>query len=78
MLLQRKGFSFDVITAALEQTEYANDEDTEREALRQHAEKALRKYRYDGSYESKMKVKQYLFRKGFSLDMIDQFLQEEE
>jgi regulatory protein len=25
-----------------------------------------------------MKVKQYLFRKGFSLDMIDQFLQEEE
>lgn len=31
---------------------------------------------YDGSYETKMKVKQHLFRKGFSIDMIDQFLDE--
>lgn len=78
MQLQRKGFSFDVISAALEQIEYENDEDTEKEALRLHAEKAFRKYRYDGSYESAMKVKQFLFRKGFSLDLIEQFLQEEE
>lgn len=77
MRLQRKGFSFDVISA-LEQIEYENDEDTEKEAPRLHAEKAFRKYRYDGSYESAMKVKQFLFRKGFSLDLIEQFLQEEE
>ncbi|EHA29199.1 MULTISPECIES: recombination regulator RecX [Bacillus] len=76
--LQRKGFSFDVISAAMDQIEYENDEDTEKEALRLHAEKAFRKYRYDGSYESAMKVKQFLFRKGFSLDLIEQLLQEEE
>nr|WGD60366.1 recombination regulator RecX [Bacillus velezensis] len=78
MQLQRKGFPFDVINAALEQTEYENDDEAEMEALKAHAEKAIRKYRYDGSYESGMKVKQYLFRKGFSIDDIDQFLQEEE
>ncbi|MEL1196207.1 RecX family transcriptional regulator, partial [Staphylococcus epidermidis] len=42
--LQRKGFSFDVISAAMDQIEYENDEDTEKEALRLHAEKAFRKY----------------------------------
>lgn len=30
--LQRKGFSFDVISAAMDQIEYENDEDTEKEA----------------------------------------------
>ncbi|KAA6473817.1 recombination regulator RecX [Bacillus swezeyi] len=74
--LIRKGFSFDVISAALLETDYENEHDAEREALHKQGEKAMRRCGYDGSYETKMKVKQYLFRKGFSIDMIDQFLDE--
>lgn len=74
--LIRKGFSFEAISAALLEIDYENDDDSEREALDKQGEKAMRRYHYDGSYETKMKVKQFLFRKGFSLDMIDQYLDE--
>ncbi|QHZ48218.1 recombination regulator RecX [Bacillus sp. NSP9.1] len=74
--LMRKGFSIDVISAALLETDYENNDDAEREALDKQGEKAMKRCGYDGSYETKMKVKQYLFRKGFSIDMIDQFLDE--
>lgn len=74
--LVRKGFSFDVISAALQETDYENDDSAEREALEKQGEKAMKRCGYDGSYETKMKVKQHLFRKGFSIAMIDQFLDE--
>ncbi|MEK5096973.1 recombination regulator RecX [Bacillus sp. FSL W8-0848] len=75
--LIRKGYSFDVIAIALSETDYENDDDAEKEALYKQGEKAMRRYNYDGSYETKMKVKQFLFRKGFPLEMIDQYLDEE-
>lgn len=75
--LIRKGYSFDVIHCALSETDYENDDDAEKEALYKHGEKAMRRYNYDGSYETKMKIKQFLFRKGFPLEMIDQYLDEE-
>ncbi|MDA7026636.1 recombination regulator RecX [Bacillus sp. CLL-7-23] len=75
--LIRKGFSFDVIAQAELESDYEHDENAEWEALKKQADKAMQRYHYNGSYETKMKVKQFLFRKGFSPDMIEQYLNEE-
>ncbi|MGE6631781.1 recombination regulator RecX [Bacillus sp. NPDC077027] len=72
--LQRKGFSFDLIDKALQEAYDGQEESIEEEALNYMLEKAIRKVGYDGSYEKKMKVKQFLYRKGFDLDAIDQVL----
>ncbi|ALC80395.1 MULTISPECIES: recombination regulator RecX [Bacillus] len=76
--LARKGFPFDVINAVLDEIEFENNEEEEQEVLTLHAEKAMKKYKYDGTFEKKMKVKQFLFRKGFDADMIESFLEKRE
>lgn len=74
--LIRKGYPFEVITVAAEAHDELKDVDEEMNALRFQGEKAHRKYaQYDG-YEYEQKMKQALYRKGFSLDMIAQFLEE--
>jgi regulatory protein len=74
-LLRRKGFSWEVIQQAM--IEKSNDahEQEEWEALEYHGRKAHRRYeKYEGfMYDQKMK--QTLSRKGFSIEMIEQFLQ---
>ncbi|RST63980.1 recombination regulator RecX [Bacillus pumilus] len=72
--LQRKGFSFGIIDKALQEAYDGQEEEKEEEALLYMMEKAKRKVGYDGSFEKKMKVKQFLFRKGFDLDTIDHVL----
>jgi len=72
--LQRKGFSFEIIDKALQEAYDGQEEEKEEEALLYMLEKAKRKVGYDGSFEKKMKVKQFLFRKGFDLDTIDHVL----
>lgn len=72
--LQRKGFSFGIIDKALQEAYDGQEEEKEEEALLYMLEKAKRKVGYDGSFEKKMKVKQFLFRKGFDLDTIDHVL----
>jgi regulatory protein len=73
-LLLRKGFSFEVIASVLEEMGGKEAENKELEALRYQGEKAHRKYSGLSAVEYNRKVKEVLYRKGFSLDLIDQFL----
>lgn len=74
-MLLRKGFTYDILSAVVsgivrEQT----SDDDEMEALRYQAEKLRRKYKGGSSYEYERKMKQALYRKGFSLDCIENYL----
>lgn len=74
--LLRKGFPFDVISIAMEEYEGKKDEVEEMEALRYQGEKAHRKYSGLNGFEYQQKMKQALYRKGFSFDLIEKFLAE--
>jgi regulatory protein len=75
-ILNRKGYPFGTIQAAIAETEMEKAEDAELAALRKHAEKAHRKYANLVGYEYEQKMKQTLFRKGFALELIDQVIEE--
>ncbi|WP_077211009.1 recombination regulator RecX [Bacillus dakarensis] len=72
--LIRKGFPLDIISAALEKFNNNHHHAEELDALKFQAEKANRKYAGLSSYEYKQKMKQFLFRKGFSIESIEEFL----
>jgi len=74
--LLRKGFSYNIISIALEEVNYEQDESEEWLALVKHAEKAQRKYQNEDPYQYKMKMKQFLYRKGFAIELIEKFLNE--
>ncbi|UOE94979.1 recombination regulator RecX [Alkalihalobacillus sp. LMS39] len=72
-----KGFSRDSIETAWKQLEPDEEEkQKEKEALQFQGEKALRKYKQYQGREKNMKIKQWLYRKGFSVYDIDLFLEE--
>lgn len=71
--LMQKGFPSNIVNEAVAKLT-DKSETAELEALHHQAEKAARKYRkYTGS-EFEMKVKQALYRKGFPLDSIQHWL----
>lgn len=75
--LQRKGYTWDVIQIAMEELNIEKEQDEEWEALLHQATKAKRKYeKYEG-WEYDQKMKQALYRKGFSLEMIEKYLQKD-
>jgi regulatory protein len=68
--LQRKGYSFSIIDAAMsELKESISNDDMEQEAINKQGEKAVKKYGADS-----FKIKQFLYRKGFSMDQIEEFM----
>lgn len=73
--LMQKGFSKDIISEATRYLSEELDEKNEWSALVYQGEKLWKKQerKYDG-YELKNKVKAGLYRKGFSFDMIEQFV----
>ncbi len=73
-LLFRKGYTSEVTQIALEQIEGTSDDD-ELESLRYQAEKLERKYSKYNGYEYEQKMKQALYRKGFSFDLITKYLE---
>lgn len=77
-LLLRKGYGFEIIHAAIEDLETNGDAGTsdDLDAIRYQGEKAHRKYVRFSGYEYEQKMKQALYRKGFSMDLIEQFLEE--
>jgi regulatory protein len=75
-LLLRNGYSFEVINIAMNEVEPPNQEDEEMEAVRFQGEKVHRKYAHLERYEYQQKVKQALYRKGFTIDLIERFLTE--
>lgn len=75
--LMQRGFSQDVIQAATAEFIDEKDEDEEWEALVYQGEKLLRKYepKLEG-YELEHKLKEGLYRRGFSFDQIQHFIDE--
>ncbi|MBD8006675.1 recombination regulator RecX [Bacillus norwichensis] len=73
--LSIKGFPSEIIQAAMGGIEYEVDEELEWEALRTEAEKMKRRYNKYIGYEYRQRMQQALFRKGYSMDMISRFLE---
>lgn len=69
-----KGFTNDVIQEALEQVEIPLDHNQEQGQLQLQAQKLNRRYQQLPSFQRKQKVKLALYRKGFSIDDINQFM----
>lgn len=73
-LLQRKGFSRAVIDDVLAEMDDWQTEEEEWEALEYHARKIHRRYANYSGWEYERKMKQALYRKGFSLEQIEKVL----
>ncbi|WP_226793828.1 recombination regulator RecX [Bacillus sp. B1-b2] len=72
--LARKGYPSAIIREVKNAPEVLDMDNNELEALRVHGDKAKRKYaKYEG-YEFTQKMKQFLYRKGFSMELIEQYL----
>lgn len=76
MSLMRKGYEHSTIQKAISISMQCIDEEQNEAAIIVQGEKALRKYRNEPLDKRKIKVKQFLYRKGFSLDVIDKFIDE--
>ncbi|WAA08790.1 RecX family transcriptional regulator [Fervidibacillus albus] len=75
-MLKRKGFEERVIREAIDEIVQSLDDGHNLEAIKRQGEKAVRKYRNSPPEIRKMKIKQYLFRKGFSVDLIHQYVEQ--
>ncbi|WP_147535598.1 recombination regulator RecX [Bacillus marasmi] len=75
-LLIRKGYPFEIIHEALCSVEFEEDTFQELQALQKQGDKLISKYRKYEGYEFRQKMKQALYRKGFPLELIDQYLAE--
>ena len=74
--LVRKGYTADIIQEVKRMPEILEMDTDELETVRIHGEKARRKYAKYTGYEFTQKMKQFLYRKGFSMDLIEQYLDE--
>lgn len=72
-MLIRKGFDYDIISEAVSEATAGLMND-EMDALKFQAEKLHKKYQNEIGYEYERKMKQALFRKGFSLEQIELYL----
>jgi regulatory protein len=77
-LLLRKGYSFEIISIAVKETDLPKPEDEEMDAIRFQGDKADRKYSNFTGFDYQQKMKQALYRKGFAMDLIERYLAEKE
>ncbi len=77
-MLRRKGYSFSIIRAALDETDVEKENEDEMDALRIQGDKLYSKYSKLPERECRQKLKMALYRKGFPMDMIDAFISEKE
>ncbi|RYG73258.1 recombination regulator RecX [Lentibacillus lipolyticus] len=76
--LMQKGFTGDAVQAVIKELQEEKDDNAEWEALVKQGEKLLRKYQQKTSgYNLRQKLKEALYRKGFTLDAINAFLDHE-
>lgn len=75
-LLVRKGYTFEVINLALSTIDIEKQADDELEAIKYQGNKAHRKFSHYTGFEYEQKMKQFLFRKGFSIEGIERYLLE--
>ncbi|WP_050614054.1 recombination regulator RecX [Bacillus testis] len=74
--LQRKGFPSYIIEEASNKVDLNQDEKAEWESLVKNAEKAGRRLQKYSGYEFEQRLKSALYRKGFPLELIDRYLEE--
>ncbi|MFG6120707.1 recombination regulator RecX [Thalassobacillus sp. B23F22_16] len=75
--LMQKGFTKDVVQEVIANLPEQEEEDAEWQAVVYQGEKVLRKYeRKAEGFELKQKVKGALYRKGFQIDEIQRFIEE--
>ncbi|WP_209124079.1 recombination regulator RecX [Alkalihalobacillus sp. BA299] len=72
--LLAKGFSYEVIEEGINQNSLSFDLDQQWEAIVYQAEKVKRKYLHLSENEYRFKMKHRLYQKGFSIFLIDQYL----
>jgi regulatory protein len=77
MHLMQKGFRQPVIQMILDELPTDRDEDEETAALQKEGQRLLRRHQRLAYTKKKMKIKQGLYQKGFALDAIQEFLDEE-
>lgn len=75
-MLVRKGYTFEVINLALSTIDIEKQADDELEAIKYQGNKAHRKFSHYTGFEYEQKMKQFLFRKGFSIEGIERYLLE--
>lgn len=75
--LMGKGFSHEVIDTAIAEAVSEKGEDEEWDALVAQSEKAHRKYQKYAADEYARRMKQYLYRKGFPLPLIERYLRDQ-
>ncbi|WP_246943059.1 recombination regulator RecX [Bacillus pinisoli] len=76
--LKRKGYTQDVISIVLEERVPERDEIDEWDALCKLGEKAHRKYQKYSDWEYSQKMKQFLYQKGFTIELIERYLESED
>ncbi|WP_245570088.1 recombination regulator RecX [Lacticigenium naphthae] len=76
--LLQKGYEMEIINLAIETIDSEKEEEDEMDALEIQGEKMWRRYSKDDMYKRKQKTKSNLFQKGFSGEMIQQFIDEKE
>lgn len=75
--LFKKGFSNDIIQSIMDQLDLEVDQEDEWEALTKEGTKQMRRLNNKDQRTKVTKIKQKLFQKGFSSDMIQKFIDEE-
>lgn len=75
--LMQKGFGSEVIQFALNELPQEKDEETEWDNLVKEGKKALRRHQRLDYYPKVQKMKNQLYQKGFGMDLIQQFIDEE-
>lgn len=75
LALNQKGYAHPLINRLFETFELTDDEDQQLEAIRYQGMKAHRRYQKYEGWEYENKMKQSLYRKGFSMDQIQAFLE---
>ncbi|RWY86571.1 recombination regulator RecX [Pediococcus acidilactici] len=74
--LMQKGFTSEIIEKALAEIEFTVDSDAEYEKLRKLGERLLRRYQGQPEYQRTTKIKRSLYQKGFEMELIERFLNE--
>lgn len=74
--LIRKGYSSYIIEEALNNIQISQDGEQEWNSIKIHGDKALRRYSKYTGYEFEQKMKSALYRKGFTIELIERYLEE--
>jgi regulatory protein len=77
-LLLRKGYPFSIISIAMEDIVAEKQDDAEMDALMYQGEKLRRKHSKLSGPDLRHKLKQSLYKKGFSMELIDRYFEQTE